>query len=413
MKALFAVALAAFGLNSFAAPNSVIENFLDQNTERYEALFQDLHMYPEVSFKETETAAKVAEQLRTIGFTVTEKVGQTGVVGVLRNGQGPTIAIRADMDALPMQEETELPYKSKNAGVMHACGHDLHMSATLAVADVLAQNRTLWRGTIIYIGQPAEEIVSGAQAMLDDGLYARFGRPDAILALHSRAYEEAGQVRMKAGYQMAGNDSFDLTFFGKGGHGATPHLTIDPLDLFSQFRSMLQEVISREVPALEAAVVTLGKVTYGTKRNIIPDFLKAEGLVRTFNPDVRNLVMNRIAEIANSVAALRGAPAPTLTWPEHSDVLSNDQHLHDEMKEVFIGEIGSGNVGPSEQLMPAEDFGNFSDGGRIPILFYYVGSRKAGAPVHINHNSKFEIDFRPTFKTGVATMAAGVLKLAQ
>lgn len=413
MKALLAVATAVLGLNVFAAPNSTVENFINQNTARYEALFQDLHMYPEVSFKETLTAAKVAAHLRQLGFEVTENVGQTGVVGVYRNGQGPVVAIRTDMDALPMQEETGLSYSSKNAGVMHACGHDLHMAATLAVAEVLMQNRSAWHGTLVYIGQPAEEILSGAQAMINDGFNARFPRPDAILAMHTNSTPESGTVKMKPGYQMAGNDSFDLTFYGKGGHGALPHLTIDPLDLFSEFRMMLQDVISREVPALDAAVVTTGKITYGTKRNIIPDFLKAEGLVRTFNPDVRNLVMRRIGEIANAVAQLRGAQAPTLTWPEHSEVVSNDPALYENMKVVFSEQIGANNVSLSEQIMPSEDFGAFSDGGRIPSLFYYVGSRKPGTTNYINHNSKFEVDFRATFHTGVATMANGVMKLME
>ncbi len=280
------------------------------------AFYIDLHRNPELSLHEEKTAAKLAERLRRLGFEVTTGVGGTGVVGVLRNGAGPTVMLRTELDALPVEEKTGLPYAStvkarNDAGlevpVMHACGHDVHMTVWVGTAARMVQARASWHGTLVLIAQPAEEVVRGAKAMLADGLYSRFPKPDYVVALHDSPKVPAGKLGYTPGYILASSDSVDVTIYGKGGHGAAPQTTVDPVVIAARTVLALQTIVSRENDPQEPAVVTVGSIHGGTKHNIIPDQVKLQLTVRTYNRDVRQRVLDAIARIARAEAAAAGA----------------------------------------------------------------------------------------------------------
>ena len=286
-----------------------------------ESLYKHCHRNPELSFYEKETAARMAAELRQIGFEVTEGVGGYGVVGVLRNGEGPTVLVRADMDALPIEEATGLPYASEvttkdeagmEVGVMHACGHDVHMTVWTGTARQLAERKDEWSGTLLFIGQPAEERAGGAKAMLNDGLYERFPVPDHALALHVSANLEAGTVGYCPEYALANVDMMDITVYGRGGHGAYPHTTIDPVTLASRMVVALQTVVSREISPLEPAVVTVGAIHGGTKGNVIPDQVELQLTLRSYTDEVRQAVIDKIKRICNGVAMSAGLPEDTI-----------------------------------------------------------------------------------------------------
>src|SRR5579864_6428520 len=306
------------------------------------ALYLDLHEHPELSGHETQTAAKLAERLRRAGYDVTEHVGGTGVVAILKNGPGPTIMLRTELDALPVEEKTGLPYASKvrakdDAGrdvpVDHACGHDLHMAAILGTAEIMATSKNTWHGTLMLIGQPAEETISGAEAMIRDGLFTRFPKPDAAVALHVGNELPAGMVSITPGVYNTNADSVRITVYGKGGHGSAPHTTVDPIVIAARTILTLQTIVSREVKPGEMAVVTVGYIQAGSKNNIIPDHAEMGLTVRTFKPDVRKQILAAITRITKAEAAAAGAPKePLVDHTEGADLVYNNPALAERLR---------------------------------------------------------------------------------
>jgi hippurate hydrolase len=399
-------------------------------------LYRHLHRHPELSFHEYETARRMAAELRAIGFEVTENFGGTGVVGVLRNGEGPTVMVRADMDALPVTEETGLPYRSETTavdetgakvGVMHACGHDMHMTVWVGVARNLVELRDHWRGTLLFVGQPAEERSGGAKAMLADGLFEKFPRPDQALALHLSPTIPAGKVGYRPGYALANVDMLDITVFGEGGHGAYPHTTKDPVILAARIIMALQTIVSREISPLEPAVVTVGSIHGGAKGNVIPSEVRLELTMRSYSDEVRDVIIQKIERICRGVAMSAGIEEeryPRLSLrPEHTPALYNDPALSERLAEVFRQALGAENVMPEAPSMAGEDFGRF---GRtdppVPIHLFWLGAVNADKAAHaamgeINlpplHSPLFAPDPEPTIKTGVLAMTAAVLHLLE
>jgi len=405
---------------------------LDAAYPKLDALYRDLHKNPELSRHESKTAARLAAQLRAIGFEVTEHVGGNGVVGVLRNGPGPTVLVRTDMDALPVKEQTGLPYASAATGkneagdtvsVMHACGHDIHMTSWVGAATLLAGMKARWHGTLVMVGQPAEEVVAGARAMLDDGFLTRFPKPDFALAIHDTHLHPAGQVGLTPGYALTNTDAVDITFYGKGGHGATPHATVDPIVMAARAVVTLQSIVSREVNPLDPAVITVGSFHAGTKRNIIPDTAKLELTVRSYKPEVQKHLLAAIARIAKAEAEAAGAPREPTVFinPEQSaQSLYNDPALIERLGGALRKALGAANVVASEPVMPSEDFGAFGRAAGIPSALLWVGAaepgafakaKAAGGTVAGLHTAGFTPDREPTIRTGVAALTLSVLEL--
>ena len=419
-----------------------VDAIVDREIAQLVATYKMLHAAPELSHREEKTSAFFAAQLRALGFTVTELIGKYdrpgftgyGVVAVMKNGDGPTVLVRTDLDALPVEEKTGLPYastvKAKNdagqdVSVMHACGHDVHMTSMIGTAKVLAQLKDQWRGTLVVIGQPAEETVDGARAMLDDGLYTRFPKPDFAIALHDSADVEAGRVVYCPGYAMASSTSVDVVIRGLGGHGSKPEATKDPIVMAAQIILALQTIVSRENSPLDPAVVTVGSIHGGTKRNIIPDEVTLQLTTRTFKEDVRLRIIASIERIAKSVAL--GAGVPEDRWPiirvvesENAPSLYNDPKLTERLATAIGRTIGTDNVTKVAPLMGSEDFGRFSLDHQIPAFMFWLGaiepsrveaSRKSGKPLPSLHSSLFEPLPEPTLRTGVRAMTAAVLEL--
>jgi len=421
-----------------ASLDALVERELPQLVNTYKAL----HAAPELSHFEEKTAALLAAQLRSFGYTVTERVGKYsqpgwtsyGVVAVLKNGEGPTVLMRTDLDALPVEEKNDVPYasrvKTKNeagqeVSVMHACGHDVHVTNLIGTAKILAALKDQWRGTLVLIGQPAEEVVHGARAMLDDGLYTHFPKPSFALALHSSADAPAGTVTYCAGYAMASSTSIDLVVRGLGGHGSKPEATKDPVVIASQIVLALQTIVSRENSPLDPAVVTIGSIHGGTKRNIIPDEVVLQLTVRTYKEEVRQRIVASIERIAKGVAFAAGVPedrAPLLKIieSEHAPALYNDPPLTERITGAIGRTIGSDNVVKVPPMMASEDFGSFSLNQQIPSVMLWLGtieparveaSRKSGKPLPSLHSSMFQPLPEPTLRTGVRAMTAAVLEL--
>lgn len=391
--------------------------------------YKSLHAMPELSTQEVKTSAFVAQRLRALGYDVTERVGKYedpgttcyGVVAVMKNGAGPTLLVRSDMDALPVTEQTGLPYASQNAGVMHACGHDVHMTTLLGSAKLLADLKSQWKGTLILIGQPAEEVVKGAEGMLKDDLYGRFGTPDFAIALHDWAALEVGKIGYRAGEFLAATDSIDLTIRGVGGHGAAPHTTKDPVVLAAETILALQTIISRERPPLKPAVVTVGKIEGGTKRNIIPDDVRLFLTVRTFDPAVRRQTLESIQRIPKGLAAAAGVPEARAPIYKHIDDESvaatyNDPPLTARVASAMGRELGKSNVVEVDPAMVSEDFGLFGLDQKIPTALLVVGAADsaalaAGTQAGL-HSSKFApADPALTLRTGIRGLVSGVLEL--
>ena len=386
------------------------------------------HENPEVSFAEEETAAKLAGLLEGCGFQLTQGVGGFGFVALLENGEGPTVMIRTDLDALPVTEQTQLPYASTKrtelpsggtAGVMHACGHDLHMTNVYAVARFLAENKSRWSGTLMVIGQPAEERGAGARAMLDDGLFERFPKPDYALALHVDAMTPAGTVQVAGGFVLANVDSVDIVVKGRGGHGSAPHTTVDPITQAAALIMSLQTIVSREVKPLEPAVVTVGAINGGTKHNIIPDSCHLQLTVRSYDQAVRQQVLAAIERRARGVATTFGAPEPEVKISEGTPALNNDAELAERMATVFSQAIGEENVSVAEPSMGGEDFSQYGRAG-VPILMYRLGTvlperlarfEALGVGPPSLHSATYYPDLDPSLKIGFQTMTAGVLEL--
>ncbi|WP_118857693.1 amidohydrolase [Sphingomonas mesophila] len=351
-------------------------------------LYRDLHANPELSMQEVRTPAKLAAEMRKLGFTVTEKVGKTGVVSVLRNGAGPTLMVRADMDGLPVVEDTGLPYASKvravarsgvETGVMHACGHDTHMTAFIGTARQLAQRKTEWSGTLVMILQPGEETGEGAKAMLDDGLYSRFPKPNAVIAFHDAAAAPAGVIAISPGYALANVDSIDISVKGVGGHGAYPHTTRDPIVLGAQIVMALQTLVSRENNPLDPAVITVGSFQAGAKHNIISDEAKLQLTVRSYTPEVRKKLLDGIQRIARGEAIAAGLPADrmpvvTIREGEFTPSTFNTEALSNRALDLFKARFGDKRVLKAPPVMGGEDFSRFYLADKsIESLIFWVG----------------------------------------
>jgi len=388
------------------------------------ALYLDLHQNPELSAHETQTAAKLAARLRSAGFDVTEHLGGTGVVAILKNGPGPTIMLRTELDALPVEEKTGLPYASKvrtkddagrDVAVMHACGHDLHMAALLGTAEIMARSKDTWRGTLMLIGQPAEETVGGAEGMVRDGLFTRFPKPDAAVALHVGNDYPAGMVAITPGTYNTNADSVRIVIYGKGGHGAKPDTAIDPIVIAARTILALQTIVSREVKPGEMAVVTVGYIQAGTKNNIIPDQAEMGLTVRTYKQDVRKQVLSAIARITKAEAAAAGAPRePSVDRLEGTDSVYNNPALAEHLRSALEAALGKNNVATAEPITPSEDFSVFVEQG-IPGFYFSLGgadpeklaqAKATGTALPSNHSPLFAPDVDPALRTAIAAEVA-------
>jgi amidohydrolase len=385
------------------------------------ALYLDLHQHPELSGHETRTAGIVAEKLRALGYEVTEHVGGTGVVAVMKNGPGPTVMLRTELDGLPVAEETGLPYASKahakddngrEVGVMHACGHDVHMSSLIGTATIMARSKDSWHGTLELVGQPAEETITGAKKMVDDGLFTRFPRPDIGVALHDENGIATGQVGITPGYSKAAADSLRITVFGKGGHGARPESTIDPVLIAASIAVRLQSIISREIHPGDAAVITVGYIQAGTKNNIIPNEAQMGLTVRSYKPEVRQHLLAAIERVAKAEAMASGADKmPVVEKYESTSAVYNDPVLTQHLQGVLESVVGKGNVINEPPLMTSEDWAMFVEQG-IPGFYYTLGvadpqklkeARAAGKELPSNHSPLFAPVVDPALHTGIAT----------
>lgn len=397
-----------------------------------EAIYRDLHAHPELSFVEFRTAALVARELRALGFEVTEKVGITGVVGVLSHGTGPTVLVRADMDALPMKEETGLAYASTNrvkdlAGkeqnAMHACAHDAHIASFIGMARVLAQVRHAWSGTLVAIAQPAEEISGGARAMLADGLYRRFPKPDVALAMHVWGTLPAGVIGYVEGPSYANVDSLDVLVRGYGGHGARPHLTKDPIVLAAEIVTAIQTIVSRELEPGTPAVVSVGSIHGGTKHNIIPDEVKLQITLRSYDDTVADHLVHSIGRISTNLARAAGIAETRLPLITHAEerlpVVINDPALTRRVTETFRSWFDPSRVVPEKPTTGGEDFAMYGRAGLpVPLCMWWVGgqdpskieaSRRTGAPLAANHSALFAPVPKPTLEAAVTSLVAAVL----
>ncbi|MBV2180100.1 MAG: amidohydrolase [Castellaniella sp.] len=389
-----------------------------------EKVYTDIHAHPELSMQETRTAGLVADRLRQAGFEVTPGVGKTGVVGLLKNGDGPVVMLRADMDALPIQEATGVPYASKVTAtgsdghvvpVMHACGHDMHVTWLLGAAAVLAETRAAWKGTVMAVFQPAEETAAGARAMIGDGLFKRFPKPQVVLGQHVMV-GPAGALGGRVGTITSAADSFQIRLFGRGAHGSMPQASIDPVVMAASVVLRLQTIVSRELAPSEAAVVTVGALQAGTKENVIPDEAIIKLNVRTFDEGVRARVLAAITRIVNAEAAASGAPKPPEITPlDRYPLASNDQEATERVAAVFRDHFSVDRVREVGPASASEDFGSFGTQWGVPSVFWFVGGTdpdlyaKAKAENRVNeipsnHSPHFLPVLHPTLETGVEAM---------
>jgi amidohydrolase len=410
---------------------AIVDKQLDADIKDLVSLYQHLHTNPELSLMEVKTAARLAEEIKKLGYEVTEKVGGNGIVAVLRNGPGPVVLIRTDMDGLPIVEQTGVPYASKvrvkdgngnEVGVMHACGHDIHMTCWVGTARVLAAGKDRWSGTVVLIAQPAEEIIAGARMMLADGLYKRFPKPDFALALHADPLQPAGVVSYAEGLSLAASDTVDVIVKGNGGHGAQPHLTVDPIVLSARIIIDLQTIVSREVNPLDPCVITVGSIHGGTKHNIIPNEVRLQLTVRTTKTETRAHVLKAIERIVRAAAASARAPEPVMmvNLEQYTPPTLNDVPLARRCGAVFREVLGADNVKPRQPVMGAEDFGRFSEG-KTPIFMYFLGTvakdkweaaQKPGATsLPGMHTDSYAPLPEPSIRTGVRTMSLAAMNL--
>ncbi len=409
---------------SMAMPPSQLDQRIKGLLPELEDVYTDIHAHPELSMRETRTARLAAEALRKAGYEVSEGIGETGVVGLLRNGDGPTVMLRADMDALPVREQTGLPYAStqtctdstgRTVPVMHACGHDMHVTWLMGAARLLAEMRDAWKGTLMPVFQPAEETGRGAKAMVDAGLVARFPKPDAILGQHVMV-GPAGSIGSRAGVITSAADSLQIRLFGRGAHGSMPQASVDPVVMAAATVLRLQAIVSRELAPSEAAVVTVGSLQAGEKENVIPDEAVIKLNVRTFDEDVRTRVLAAITRIVNAEAAASGAPKPPEITPlDRYSLVSNDADATHRLMDAFRRHFGSDRVREAKPTSASEDFGVFGAAWQAPSVFWFIGgtdpkryaeAKQAGRVREIptNHNPGFAPVLHPTLETGVATM---------
>ena len=429
----------------FAAPvvaQQSLDNLVERELPQLISTYKMLHAAPELSHYEIKTSAFLGQQLRALGYEVSENVGKYdrpewkghGVVAVMKNGAGPTVLVRSDMDALPVEEKTSLPYastvKTKNdagqeVSVMHACGHDIHMTTLLGTAKMLAALKDQWHGTLVLIGQPAEETIDGAKAMLADGLYSKIPKPDYVIALHDSADVEAGKVTYTPGYAMANSTSVEITIRGLGGHGSKPEATKDPIVVAAQTILALQTIVSRENSPLDPAVVTVGSIHGGAKSNIIPDEVKMLLTVRSYKEEVRQHILASIERITKNIAAAAGipedrAPIVRVSDTEVTPALYNDPQLTERVARALEKTLGVDNVVKAPPIMASEDFGRYSLDHQIASVMFWLGAvepakveaaKQSGKPLPSLHSSLFAPLPAPTLRTGVKAMTAAVLEL--
>jgi hippurate hydrolase len=429
LKHLLLAGVTAAGAVHAAALPPEFTAQLDKDYPSIEALYQDLHRNPELAFNEHQTAKKLAERVKALGFEVTTGVGGTGVVAILKNGPGPTAMLRTEIDALPVLEKTGLPFAStvttKNAAgetvpTMHACGHDVHMSAWYATAKLMAENRKAWSGTLMLIGQPAEEPLTGSAAMIKDGLFKRFPKPDYAISMHDEGTLPAGQVGWHAGHFRASADTITITIHGQGGHGATPQETRDPVVMSARVVMALQTLISRENNPADPVVITVGSIHGGTQANIVPDQVKLLLTVRTFKPEVRQRVLASIVREVEGEAQAAGAPKkPQIDIVPGADSVYNDPELTARAVAAVQGALGAQNVVEMPAKMTSEDFANYGQAG-IKAVLLHVGAvepgklaaaRKAGKYPPGTHSPQWAPDFKPTVRSFVMAETAVLLDL--
>lgn len=411
-----------------------LQSRVDREYDNLLRLYRHLHANPELSFREAQTAQRMQQELRNAGFEVTGNFGGHGFVGVLRNGSGPTAMIRTDLDGLPVTEQTGLEYASRvrvkddqgaEVGVMHACGHDVHMTCFVGTARLLSQLKDRWRGTLVMIGQPAEERGAGAKAMLAEGLFEKFPKPDYVLALHDDASLQAGKVGLVEGNALAGVDSIDLTIRGISGHGAYPYATKDPIVLAAHAILAFQTIVSREMRAIDPAVVTVGSIHGGTKHNIIPDEVRLQMTIRHYADGVREKILGSIQRIAKGLAQAAGLPAalePTMRVSESLPPTTNNPELTQRAGKAMAAILGEENVVKAEPVMGGEDFGYYGrTPDKIPTCIFWLGTvgrekleaskQPGGPPLPSLHSSLFAPEPELTLKTGVKAMTAAALEL--
>ena len=430
-------------LPTLAVAQQTPQSVADAELPSLLAIYKDIHTHPELSGHEQRTSAIIAQELRAAGCQVTEHLGKYeksdlkgyGVVGVMKNGDGPTVLVRTDMDALPVEEQTGLPYASKvvakndegkDVHVMHACGHDAHISMFIGVVRALAKLKDQWHGTILFVAQPAEETGNGARALLRDGLYQTFGKPDFALGFHDKADMQTGHIGVTEGYTYANVDSVDVTVRGVGGHGAYPHKTKDPIVLAAEMINAWQTIASRENNPLDPIVVTVGSIHGGTKHNIIPDEVKMQLTVRTYKTDVRERVLAAIDQIAKGIAAAAGIPAErapivSVAKDQFTPATYNNPELTKRMIAVWRNALGKDNVEIVDPTMGGEDFSEYSlPDHSIPAVDFHVGAvdpakiaqfKKEGKELPSLHSSKFAPVPEPTIRVGIIGMTSAVLEL--
>ena len=444
MKVRFFSILSVLALvSALATAQQTPQSLADAELPSLLAIYKDVHTHPELSGHEERTAAIVAKELRAVGCDVTENFGKYdkpnlkcyGVIGVMKNGEGTTVLVRTDMDALPVKEETGLPYASKvntknDSGqevcVMHACGHDAHIAAFIGTARALQHLKDQWAGTIIFVGQPAEEAIGGARALLKGGLYDRFGKPNFALGFHDKADLETGRIGVTEGYTSANVDSVDVTVRGVGGHGGYPHKTKDPVVLAAEMINMWQTIASRENNPIDPIVVTVGSIHGGTKHNIIPDEVKMQLTVRTYKADVRDRVLAAIDQIAKGIAAAAGiptecAPIVSVAKDQLTPATYNNPELTKRLVAVWKKSLGNENVGIVDPTMGGEDFSEYSlPNHSIPAVDFHFGAvepakiaeyKQAGKELPTLHSSKFAPVPEPTIRVGIIGMTTAVLEL--
>jgi hippurate hydrolase len=403
---------------------TAIEVLVEGDYPKLDALYRDIHAHPEIAFQEEKTAAKLAAEMRALGFDVTEKVGKTGLVAIYKNGDGPTIMVRTELDALPMEEKTGLAYAShdktiwngRETFVAHSCGHDIHMASWVGAAKTLVSLKDQWQGTLMFIAQPAEETGSGAMAMLADGLFTRFKKPDVAFALHDGAFAY-GTINYRVGVGSSNYDSLFVRFRGRGGHGAAPQATIDPVMIAARFIVDVQSVISREKDPTEFGVVSIGAIHGGTTENIIPDEVLVTGTIRTFKPEVRAKMLTGIERTAKAAAAMSDAPAPDIRITEGVKAVMNDPGVVATAEKVLKAAFGD-KLRLSPPRTPSEDFSEFINAG-VPSMFFNIGVYEpervaaardgSGPQLPDNHSPLFAPVPKPTIETGVAAMTLAVL----
>jgi len=441
MRKLFLVpAVLAVLAYNMSGQQLSLDAMIDRDIASWLSTYKALHAAPELSHREEKTSAFVAGELRKLGFTVTERIGKFqnaqwvgyGLAAVMKNGPGPTVLVRTELDALPVEEKTGVPYssqvKTKNdagveVSVMHACGHDIHMTSFLGTAKMLTELKNRWSGTLVLLGQPAEETGDGAQAMLRDELYTKIPRPDFAIALHDKPELETGKVGYTPGYAMASATSIDIKIRGIGGHGSAPEATKDPVVVAAQVVMALQTIVSRENSPLDPAVVTVGSIHGGTRYNIIPDEVNLQLTVRTYKEEVRRRVLASIERIVKGVAMTAGIPedrAPIVKVAEGTSSTYNEPQLVDRLVVAFKQALGEENVVKVPPIMASEDFGYFSLDQKIPATIFWLGasdpakvkqSRETGVALPGLHSALFAPVPEPTLRTGVKAMTSAVLEL--